>query len=106
MTRSVIIHVTEEDIKGGTPRESCECPVALALNRRFPDFQASVRAGYQIPMARRVDDINKTLNNYLDLPPYSQDLIGDFVTQFDRGEGGMPFEFEVILKEKDAEEMI
>ncbi len=75
------IEVTADDIANGKPGFSCECPIALALRRLFPD------AGHiEVEMADVHIDYDM-----VELP----DEARDFIEHFDAEDEVSPFSFEI-----------
>lgn len=82
------LSITQEHINTGKPRESCDCPIALALRPYFPDRLIVVHEGGI--------SIFKDEYEYLQItsPP---EQARQFIHDFDNGRPVVPFEFELNL---------
>lgn len=74
MSEKVRIEVTTEDIKNGVRGSTCECPIALAVKRAFPDVVG-------VMVTRKVITLHNgsmSTNKVGSLPSIACSFIGDF----------------------------
>lgn len=78
------IHVIQEDINNGKRMHCSDCPVALAVKRKFnlPSYAVVVSHS-----TIRFD------NNVVTIP----EIVSDFISKFDNGRYVTPFSFEIEL---------
>ena len=87
------IIVTEDDIESGIPIDGHNCPIALALHRKFPDIDLEVQAEY-------IDFVSPTQGwDRADLPLEAK----RFVQDFDHNDPVVPFDFWLEIKSRLAE---
>lgn len=79
----MIIKVTQDDIWNGIKDDCCNCPVALAIGRRFPVESVAVRS-----LAITIGGIK------FPLPVH----VWQWIRKFDTGCAVEPFEFELPEK--------
>lgn len=81
------IKVTQEDIENGTPTESDQCPIALAI-RRDLKFKCQVDESYIVVF-------NNKLSIYDAMEFKTPEVCKNFIKMFDAGVEVSPFEFEL-----------
>ena len=80
-----MIHVIQDDIDSGAPRNEQFCPIACAARRSFEEARC-----YTEQSTLEVYSENRTHTSYC-LPPEAI----EFITRFDTGQPVEPFTFEV-----------
>lgn len=89
-TKTVIVDVTQEDIKHGEQRECEKCPIARAIHRIPELARAYVNEScVEWPAAYAGE------TNYVHLPEEAQKFISDF----DNDREARPFKFELEIPE-------
>ena len=83
--KTVSITVTQEDIDAGLPESATQCPLALSLGRKFPDYHPAAFAGGGRLYHPAWDGLNLTLA----FSPSAQ----RFMQRFDLGEPVEPARF-------------
>jgi hypothetical protein len=104
------IHVTQEDIREGTPNSGSMCPVALAISRELGVDTTGGTSGYisvtqEYIFVRRDGEWEGALRAIEKAGYYKGDRIGtwyknqpevtSFIVAFDEGREVEPFEFEM-----------
>lgn len=81
--KTVVIHVTQDDITEAIRGSCCHCPIARAVQRRFRASAIVFSMAFAITQPRKKVGIG------CDIPREAT----DFIERFDRGESVSPFSF-------------
>lgn len=79
------VEVTLNDIRNGTRRSSCWCPVAIAINRVLPN-------GYMVAVCSQSIMLT-TPHREREIP--TPKIVEEFVNTFDRFDPVLPIEFDL-----------
>lgn len=74
VVKTIMLNVTDEDIKQGKPGDPCACAVALALTR---EFQQPCTVGSSYAYVHSFDDPNNDPKYYITLPYQVRAFISD-----------------------------
>lgn len=83
------VSVNSQDIQTGLPRTLCDCPIAKALKRRFPNSHIHVSGAWGI----HIGDTTYTA-------VYATGKVNSFIEKFDRGDNVKPIKFCIYKKRK------
>ena len=102
---SIVVEVTEDDIRKGTRKDACSCPIAIALRRAVvADLEDGGRDDVKDSVAVEVDyddirfwDIYKGEDEFNLFPVDEEDWYGikNFIENFDLGNDVEPFVVEL-----------